>query len=198
MLPSATRRPLAERLTASGIPLGLALVAIALACQAACGDPPPRPKAVDLAAREEAAADVATADAPTTDTPAPKPKIPLGVAVKNRTNPAGLHVTWVAPGFPGEDAGFQVGDTIVNVGTKRVRNIDEWKAHGAFVTPGEETRITVRRWINGRDGTVRHRSRVIVVKPEAFEGMTPEEIEGRREQMLNRLLDARDNAGRQP
>lgn len=177
----------------------LTLACTAFACGPVCGEPPPaRPKAEELAPREEAAGDVATADAPTEDTPAPKPKILLGLAVHDAITPAGVRIAWIDPGGPGADAGFQVGDTIMQVGTKRVRDIADWRKLGMFITPGEETRITVRRWIQGRDGKHRPLTKVIVVKPEAFEGMTPEEIEGRREQMLKRLLDTRDKANQQP
>ena len=69
----------------------------------------------------------------------------LGIMPEYSADVTGVPVGGLRPGGPAEKAGIRVGDVVVRIGDKSVRNIEEYMAALADRKPGEKVEVTVRR-----------------------------------------------------
>ncbi len=144
------------------------LACTAFACGPVRGDPPPappppRPKAEELAPREDTLSNAAEA----------APKVGFGLGFDPTPMPKNTRqciiVRRVVPGTPGEGAGFTVFDAITHVEAKRIKNMQDWRKATASLEPGAEVRVTVRRWVQAPNGRWNHVSKVLCVTPVPFQ-----------------------------
>lgn len=74
----------------------------------------------------------------------------LGLKVIDAPDGPGAYVGGVREGSPGERAGIQVGDTIVEFSGRPVSSVDELEQAAARRVPGQMTSLSIRR-----DGEIR-------------------------------------------
>jgi|688.fasta_scaffold211343_3 hypothetical protein len=141
------------------------LICTAFACGPLRGEPPPaRPKAEELAPREDTLSDALEA----------APKVGFGLNLyltpPLKRGLQGIGVQRVFSGTPAEGAGFEVFDVITHVDAKRIKNMQDWRKATASLEPGAEVRITVRRWVwvQSPNGGWNHSSIVLRVTPAPF------------------------------
>jgi|LakMenEpi03Aug12_release.lakeMendotaPanAssembly.Ray.scaffolds.fasta_scaffold732130_1 hypothetical protein len=141
----------------------LMLACTALACGSVHSAPPStRPTVVELPQRE----DIPVREPEPGDTPPASPKVAFGLSIYfDNGEVAGCVVNHVFQGTPAERAGFETGDLITFVESKRIKTAKDWSNATARLQPGEEVRVTVRRSINAPGRARKYGTKVILVTP---------------------------------
>lgn len=85
-----------------------------------------------------------------------RPRMPgasLGIMPEYSADTPGVPVGGLRPGGPAAKAGIRVGDVVIRLGGKSIRNIEEYMAALADRKPGETVEVTVKR--DGQEVTVK-------------------------------------------
>jgi len=76
----------------------------------------------------------------------------LGLKVADAKDGPGVHVGGVREGSPGERAGIEVGDTIIELSGRPIASVADLEQIAGKRTPGQPTSMTIRR--NGETKTL--------------------------------------------